>query len=68
MKGIEVNGTIIAAHADYKFTVRCDGGHEAQVYLSGKLVKHRIIVVCGDVVRCELSPYDPKMGRITFRL
>jgi translation initiation factor IF-1 len=35
---------------------------------SGHLAMHRIAIVVGDRVRCELSPYDLARGRITYRL
>jgi translation initiation factor IF-1 len=34
---------------------------------SGRLVKHNIRIVAGDLVTVELSPYDLARGRITFR-
>lgn len=37
-------------------------------YLSGKMRKNYIKILPGDKVRIELTPYDPKRGRITYRI
>jgi translation initiation factor IF-1 len=35
--------------------------------LAGRMRRFRIKVLLGDKVKIELSPYDLKRGRITFR-
>lgn len=35
--------------------------------LSGKMRMYKIKVMPGDQVKCEVSSYDPKRGRIIFR-
>ena len=35
--------------------------------LAGKMRMYRIKVLPGDVVKCEISRYDPARGRIVFR-
>lgn len=37
-------------------------------YLSGKMRKNYIKILPGDKVRVEITPYDPKRGRITYRI
>jgi len=37
-------------------------------HISGKIRMHYIRVLPGDKVLIELSPYDLKRGRITYRL
>lgn len=37
-------------------------------YLSGKMRKNYIKILPGDKVRIELTPYDPRRGRITYRI
>jgi len=64
---IEMEGEIILAHPNAYFTVKMDNGHEALCHASGKLRKYFIRVTVGDRVTIELSPYDLKRGRITFR-
>jgi len=41
--------------------------HELIAYLGGKMRKRRIRITLGDTVEVELSPYDLKKGRITYR-
>jgi len=41
--------------------------HELIAYLGGKMRKARIRITLGDVVEVEMSPYDLKKGRITYR-
>ncbi|MBP6993792.1 translation initiation factor IF-1 [Candidatus Woesebacteria bacterium] len=36
-------------------------------YLSGRMRKNYIKILPGDKVRFEMTPYDMKMGRITYR-
>jgi translation initiation factor IF-1 len=67
--GIEMNGVIRAAHADFKFSVELSNGQSVVCYLAGLLRKNRIICVPGDCVVVELSHYfDPaNAGRIIWR-
>lgn len=37
-------------------------------YLSGKMRKNYIKILPGDRVRIEITPYDPKRGRIIYRI
>jgi len=41
--------------------------HEVLAHVSGKMRKHFIRILPGDRVTVELSPYDLKRGRITYR-
>lgn len=50
------------------FKVELENGHEVLAHVSGKMRKHFIRILPGDRVRIELSPYDLKRGRITYRL
>ena len=49
------------------FKVKTDNGHEVLAHNSGKMRMHRIRVLPGDRVQVEISPYDLKRGRITYR-
>lgn len=64
---IEVEGTVIEALPNATFKVSLEGGHEVLAYLSGKMRKYYIRILLGDRVRVELSEYDLKRGRITYR-
>ena len=63
----EMEGTVIEALPGTQFRVELDNGHEVLAYLSGKMRKYYIRILLGDRVRVEISPYDLKRGRITYR-
>jgi len=62
-----VEGVVIEALPGTQFKVRLDNGHEVLCYLSGKMRKHYIRILLGDRVKVEMSPYDLKIGRISYR-
>lgn len=67
---IEVEGTVVAALPNAMFRVAVDVGgekHSILATVSGKMRKYYIRILPGDVVLMELSPYDLKRGRITYR-
>lgn len=43
------------------------GKHEVLAHVSGKMRKNFIRILPGDRVTVEVSPYDLKRGRITYR-
>ena len=47
--------------------VLLDNGHEVICMVSGKMKKMRIRVLTNDRVKVDVSPYDLKRGRISFR-
>lgn len=52
------------------YIVDCQAGalrREVVCTLGGRVHMHRIRVVAGDEVTVEVSPYDLRRGRITFR-
>jgi len=51
-----------------KFRVELENGHIILAHIAGKMRKHYIRLVPGDIVEVELTPYDLTKGRITFRL
>jgi translation initiation factor IF-1 len=65
---IEVEGTVVEALPNAMFRVELPNGHEVLAHISGKIRMHYIRVLPGDKVLIELSPYDLKRGRITYRL
>ncbi|NDJ77342.1 MAG: translation initiation factor IF-1 [Chloroflexi bacterium] len=64
---IQMEGTVVEALPNTQFTVELDNGHQVLAYLSGKMRRYYIRILLGDRVRVELTPYDPKRGRITYR-
>jgi translation initiation factor IF-1 len=47
--------------------VELANGHEVLAHISGKMRRHYIRILPADKVLVELSPYDLKRGRITYR-
>jgi translation initiation factor IF-1 len=66
-EAIEVAGVVTEALANTRFRVQLDNGHKVIAHVAGRMRKHFIRIVPGDIVRVELSPYDLTKGRITFR-
>jgi translation initiation factor IF-1 len=64
---IEVEGTVIETLPNTNFKVQLENGHEILAHISGKLRMNYIKILPGDKVKVELSPYDLKRGRITWR-
>jgi translation initiation factor IF-1 len=64
---IEVYGKVDEALANTNFRVTLDNGHKILATISGRMRKNFIKIIPGDVVTCEISPYDLTKGRITFR-
>lgn len=65
---IEFDGIVTEVLPGGLFRVETDAGHTVLAHIAGKMRKYRIRVVLGDQVRVAVSPYDPKRGRITFRV
>jgi translation initiation factor IF-1 len=64
---IQVTGTIVEPLPNATFRVELENGHEVLAYISGKIRTNFIKILPGDRVAIELSPYDLKRGRITYR-
>ena len=65
---IEMEGTVVETVQGAKFVVRLDNDHEVLASISGKIRKNYIKILPGDRVKVELTPYDVKVGRITYRI
>jgi len=67
---IQLEGVVVKALPNAMFLVEAEVGgnkHEVLATVSGKMRKHFIRILPGDRVTVELSPYDLKRGRITYR-
>jgi translation initiation factor IF-1 len=64
---IEVEGTVIEALPNAMFQVKLENGHVVMAHISGKIRMNFIRILPGDRVTVELTPYDLKRGRITYR-
>ncbi len=66
-----LEATVLKALPNAMFLVEAEiegaGKHEVLAHVSGRMRKHFIRILPGDRVTVELSPYDLKRGRITYR-
>lgn len=66
---IEVEGEIVDVLPNQMFKVKLDNSeHLITAYTGGKMRQHKIRMILGDRVKCEMSPYDLNRGRIIFRI
>jgi translation initiation factor IF-1 len=65
---IKLTGRVVESLPGAKFKVELENGHIILAIISGKMRKHYIRLVPGDMVEVELTPYDLTKGRIIFRL
>lgn len=66
-ESFQMQGKVVQALANTQFRVKLDNGHEIIAHIAGKMRKHFIRILPGDVVTVSISPYDISKGRITFR-
>ncbi|HEX9975724.1 MAG TPA: translation initiation factor IF-1 [Dehalococcoidales bacterium] len=66
-ESIEVEGVVTESLPNAMFRVDLPNGHKVLAHISGKIRLHYIKILPGDRVLVELSPYDLKRGRITYR-
>ncbi|KAB7627514.1 translation initiation factor IF-1 [Alkalilimnicola sp. S0819] len=66
-ESIKMQGTIIDTLPNTMFRVELENGHVVTAHISGKMRKHYIRILTGDIVTVELTPYDLTKGRITYR-
>jgi translation initiation factor IF-1 len=62
-----MEGRVTEAFPNAVFEVELENGHKVLAHISGKLRMHYIRILPGDKVTVEISPYDLKRGRITWR-
>ena len=64
---IEVEGVVEEPLPNAMFKVKLENGHMVLAHISGKMRMNFIRILPGDKVKVEISPYDLKRGRITYR-
>lgn len=64
---IEIEGKVLEVLPGGKFKVMLENQHTVTAHVSGKIRMNNIRISPGDTVVMELSPYDLKCGRITYR-
>ena len=60
-------GEVVELLPAANFRIKLDNGQEILGHLSGKMRMNRILLLTGDKVKLEMSPYDLTKGRITYR-
>jgi len=69
-ESIQFDAKVIKALPNAQFIVQAQTGdatHEVLAHIAGKMRKHFIRIVPGDIVTVEVSPYDLTRGRIIYR-
>ncbi len=64
---IEMQGEVIDTLPNTTFRVKLENDHIITAYISGKIRKHYIRILTGDIVKVQLSRYDLSRGRIVYR-
>ena len=65
---IEVEGIVTATLWGWTYTVHIeDMWFEVRATVSWRMRKNKIRILPWDIVKVELSTYDPSKGRITYR-
>ncbi|KAG8274226.1 hypothetical protein J6590_004248 [Homalodisca vitripennis] len=67
-ESIEIQGIVLDTLANAVFRVELENGHIVTAHISGKMRKNYIRILTGDKVTVELTPYDLKKGRITYKI
>ena len=62
-----MEGTVLEPLPNAMIKVELENGHEVLAHISGKMRMHYIRILPGDRVQVEMTPYDLKRGRITYR-
>jgi len=66
-KAIETEGTVREVLPNTMYRVELENGVTVLAQACGRMRRFRIRILPGDRVKVELSPYDPRRGRITYR-
>lgn len=64
---IEMEGVVVAIAKD-RFTVKINDNYTVVCTLSGKIRQNAVKIILNDMVKVEISPYEPTKGRIVFRM
>lgn len=64
---VSLRGKIVKTLPNTRWTVEIPGGQTVTAYLGGKLRQNNIMIMPGDEVALELSPYDLNQARIIYR-
>ncbi len=62
-----IDGVVAEQLPNAMFRVKLENSIEIICHVSGKMRMYNIRILPGDKVRVEITPYDPKKGRIVYR-
>ena len=65
---IQLDGKVTRVLGPGIMEILCDHDLTVRGRLSGRMKKYRIKVMVGDRVQVSVSPYDPSLGLITYRM
>ena len=64
---IRIEGKVSEVLPGTRFRCAIEGDHTILCHVSGRMRRHRIRMLPGDIVTIEMSPYDLSKGRIVYR-
>jgi len=64
---MQLHGTVVESLPNATFHVTLDNGHRVLAHASSSMRMHYVKILPGDKVTVEISPYDLRRGRITYR-
>lgn len=64
---IRIEGRVKEVLPGTRFRCAIEGDHTILCHVSGRMRRHRIRMLPGDIVTIEMSPYDLSKGRIVYR-
>lgn len=64
---IEAVGEVLELLPAATFKIKLENEQEILCHLSGRMRMNRIMLLPGDKVKVEMTPYDLSKGRITYR-
>ena len=64
---VRVEGRVVEVLPSTRFRCEIENGLQILCHVSGRMRRHRIRMLPGDIVTIEMSPYDLSKGRIVYR-
>ena len=64
---VRVEGRVVEVLPSTRFRCEIENGLHILCHVSGRMRRHRIRMLPGDIVTIEMSPYDLSKGRIVYR-
>ena len=64
---MQLHGTVVESLPNATFHVTLDNGHRVLAHASSTMRMQYVKILPGDKVTVEISPYDLRRGRITYR-